>query len=144
MAKVRVYETTDHPVARQMLGYLLVRGGVHTLAYAKALEDLTGCDVKKMMPIPKINDADFKEAKPFVDRGLHARLYRFSPDDFKDIGAIWNGEHPYDGARLEVRDGLPEEQAGRMADPPEEPTISAPGFHPEELKEIAEKLLQHA
>lgn len=29
---------TDHPVAREMIGYLLVRGGVHILAYAKALE----------------------------------------------------------------------------------------------------------
>ena len=42
MAKIRVYETTDHPIARQMLGYLFVRGGVHALAYAKALEELTG------------------------------------------------------------------------------------------------------
>jgi Mn-containing catalase len=41
MAKIRVYETTDHPIARQMLGYLFVRGGVHALAYAKALEELT-------------------------------------------------------------------------------------------------------
>jgi Mn-containing catalase len=144
MGKIRVYETTDHPIARQMLGYLLVRGGVHMLAYAKALEDLTGCDVKKMMPIPNINDADFKEAKPFVDRGLHARLYRFSPDDFKDINAIWTGEHPFDGAPLEVRDGLPEEEAGRMADPQEEPAVFAPGVHPEELKEIADRLLRAA
>jgi Mn-containing catalase len=51
MAKIRVYETTDHPIARQMLGYLFVRGGVHALAYAKALEELTGADVKKMLPI---------------------------------------------------------------------------------------------
>jgi Mn-containing catalase len=113
------------------------------LAYAKALEDLTGCDVKKMMPIPNINDADFKEAKPFVDRGLHARLYRFSPDDFKDINAIWTGEHPFDGAPLEVRDGLPEE-GGQPADPAEEREVFAPGYHPEELKEIADQLLRAA
>jgi len=42
MAKIRVYETSDHPIARQMLRYLFVRGGVHALAYAKALEELTG------------------------------------------------------------------------------------------------------
>lgn len=140
MAKIRVYETTDHPVARQMLGYLLVRGGVHALAYAKALEEITGVDVKKMLPIPNLPDAAFKEAKPFVDRGLHARLYRFSPDDFKDIGAIWKGEHPYDNAPLEVRDGLPEEQGG-PANPPEEPAVFAPGYDTGELEEIAERLM---
>ena len=42
-------------------GYLFVRGGVHALAYAKALEELTGVDVKKMLPIPNLPDADFKE-----------------------------------------------------------------------------------
>jgi hypothetical protein len=26
---------TDRPIARQMLGYLFVRGGVHALAYAE-------------------------------------------------------------------------------------------------------------
>jgi Mn-containing catalase len=143
MAKIRVYETTDHPIARQMLGYLFVRGGVHALAYAKALEQLTGADVKKMLPIPNLPDADFKEARPFVDRGLHARLYRFSPDDFRDIGAVWEGEHPFDGTPLEVRDGLPEEDGG-PADPPEERAVFAPGYHPEELKEIADRLLSRA
>ena len=143
MAKIRVYETTDHPIARQMLGYLFVRGGVHALAYAKALEQLTGADVKKMLPLPNLPDADFEEARPFVDRGLHARLYRFSPDDFKDIAAVWNGEHPFDGTPLEVRDGLPEEDGG-PADPPEQRAVFAPGYHPEELKEIADRLLARA
>jgi Mn-containing catalase len=141
MAKIRVYETTNHPIARQMLGYLFVRGGVHALAYAKALEELTGANVTKLLPIPNLPDADFKEARPFVERGLHARLYRFSLEDFKDINAIWKGEHPYDGATLEVRDGLPEEQGG-PADPPEEPAVFAPGYHPEELKEMADQLLR--
>lgn len=143
MAKIRVYETTDHPIARQMLGYLFVRGGVHALAYAKALEQLTGVDMKKMLPIPNLPDADFKEAKPFIERGLHARLYRFSPDDFRDITAVWTGEHPFDGTPLEVRDGLPEEDGG-PANPPEERAVFAPGYHPEELKEIAERLLRRA
>ena len=143
MAKIRVYETTDHPVARQMLGYLFVRGGVHALAYAKALEEISGVDVKKLLPIPKIPDADFKEAKPFIDRGLHARLYRFSPEDFQDIAQVWHGEHPFDGTPLEVRDGLPEEDGG-PADPPEEKAVFSPGYAPEELAEIAQKLLSRA
>jgi Mn-containing catalase len=142
MAKIRVYEMTDHPVARQMLGYLFVRGGVHALAYAKALEELTGVDVKKMLPIPRIPDADFKEARPFTEKGLHGKLYRFSPEDFKDISAIWHGKHPLDGTALEVVDGLPE--GGQAADPPEERAVSAPGLNSEELQEIAQRLMQNA
>jgi Mn-containing catalase len=140
MAKIRVYEMTDHPIARRMLGYLFVRGGVHALAYGKALEQLTGADVTKMLPMPNLPDADFAETQEYIERGLHARLYRFSPDDFKDITAVWQGEHPFDGEPLEVVDGLPEESGG-PADPPEERAVFAPGYHPEELKEIAERLL---
>jgi Mn-containing catalase len=141
MAKIRVYEMTDHPIARQMLGYLFVRGGVHALAYAKALEALTGVDVKKMLPIPRIPDIEFKEAKPFIERGFHRRLYRFSLEDFRDITRIWTGEHPADGQPLEVLDGLPE-HAGGPANPPEEPAVFAPGYDLEELKQIAEWLLK--
>ena len=138
--KLRVYEMTDHPIARQMLGYLFVRGGVHALAYAKALEELTGVDVKKMLPIPAIPDADFAEARKFTDTGMHAKLYRFSEKDFDGIRAIWTGEHPVDGTPLEVIDGLPE-SAGGPADPPESPAVSSPGLHPDELAEVVQKLM---
>src|SRR5215207_8085720 len=141
MAKIRVYEMTDHPVARQMLGYLFVRGGVHALAYAKALEELTGVDVKKMLPIPAIPDADFKEAQPFTEKRLYGKLYRFSPDDFKDISTIWQGEHPIDGTPLEVVDELPE--GGPAAYPPEERAVSAPGLNPEDLQEMAQRLMRN-
>jgi Mn-containing catalase len=141
MAKIRVYEMTDHPVARQMLGYLFVRGGVHALAYAKALEELTGVDVKKMLPIPAVPDSAFKEAQPYTNQGLHGKLYRFSPDDFKDISAIWKGEHPIDGTPLEVEDGPPE--GADPADPPEETVVSAPGLNSDELQEIAQRLMKN-
>jgi Mn-containing catalase len=140
MAKIRVYETTDHPIARQMLGYLFVRGGVHALAYAKALEELTGVDVKRMLPIPNIPDADFKEARRFTDQGMHGKLYRFSETDFEGIRQLWTGTHPLDGTPLEVIDGLPE-TAGGMADPPESPAVSSPGLHPGELAEVVQKLV---
>ncbi|HEY6594617.1 MAG TPA: manganese catalase family protein, partial [Asanoa sp.] len=42
--KLKVYETVDHPAARALTAYLLVRGGVHQVAYARALELLTGAD----------------------------------------------------------------------------------------------------
>ena len=37
--KARVYEMTDDPTRGPWWGYLLVRGGVHIVAYAKALEN---------------------------------------------------------------------------------------------------------
>ena len=49
-------EMTDNPAARMMLGYLFVRGGVHALAYAKALEILTGVKMSEMLPIPNIGN----------------------------------------------------------------------------------------
>lgn len=50
--KLKVYEMVDHPVARALTGYLLVRGGVHQIAYARAVEKLTGADLSKMFPTP--------------------------------------------------------------------------------------------
>ena len=141
MAKIRVYETTDHPIARQMLGYLFVRGGVHALAYAKALEELTGVDVKKMLPIPNIHDADFKEARQFTDKGMHGKLYRFSETDFEGIRQVWTGTHPLDGTPLQVIDGLPETAAPAPSDLPEEPAVSSPGLHPGEIAEVVQRLM---
>jgi Mn-containing catalase len=141
MAKIRVYETTNHPIARRMLGYLFVRGGVHALAYAKALEELTGVDVKKMLPIPNIPDADFKEAREFTDKGMHSKLYRFSETDFEGIRQVWTGTHPLDGTPLQVIDGLPETAAPAPADLPEEPAVSSPGLHPGEIAEVVQKMM---
>jgi Mn-containing catalase len=122
--KIRVYEMVDDPVARQMVGYLLVRGGVHIVAYAKALEVLTGADVGKLLPIPDISNRKFPEARVHEERGLHRKLFRFSQDDYTEMGSIWKGAHPEDGTALEVVDGIPE-----GAPPPElddEPQLTSP------------------
>ena len=50
--KLKVYEMVDHPAARALTGYLLVRGGVHQVAYARALENLTGAQMMKLFPSP--------------------------------------------------------------------------------------------
>ena len=50
--KLLAYEMSTNPVAKALCGYLLIRGGVHQLAYAKALEKLTGSNVEKMLPLP--------------------------------------------------------------------------------------------
>ena len=77
--KLKVYEMVDHPVARALTGYLLVRGGVHQVAYARAIENLTGADLTKLFPSPRIPTEKIPECKPHIKRGDHLRLYRFSP-----------------------------------------------------------------
>lgn len=139
--KLRVYEMTKHPVARRMLGYLLVRGGVHALAYAKALETLTGVEMAKMLPIPNIDNSKFPEARDFIDKGFDRKLYRFSPDDYKAMAAIWRGPAPGGNGELEVVDGPPE--GGPLADLPEAPEAFVPDYEPEEIYEIARKLMQN-
>ncbi len=138
--KLRVYEMTKDPCAREMLGYLFVRGGVHALAYAKALEQLTGVQMSKMLPIPRIENKTFPEAQKFEAQGSHRRLYRFSPSDYKEAGLVWQGTHPDDGQPLEFIDGPPD-----GAKLPELANISeafAPEYKAEEIFEIAQKLYQ--
>lgn len=89
-----VYEMTRDPTARAMVGFLLVRGGVHIVAYAKALEKLTGADVGKLLPIPDVSNKLFPEARKHEEKGLYRVLFRFSPEDYTRVGEIWNGPHP--------------------------------------------------
>jgi len=137
--KIRVYEMTDHAIARQMLGYLFVRGGVHALAYAKALEELTGATVWKLLNIPNVPNSHFPETKQWEDRGLHRTLYRFSETDFHNLGAVWNGTHPEDGQEVTVEQGPP--AGGQPADFPEAPEHFVPGYDVGELAEIAKRIM---
>jgi Mn-containing catalase len=136
--KMRVYEMVDDPAARAAVGYLLVRGGVHVVAYAKALETLTGADLHKLFPIPDLSNKAFPEAKKLEDQGLHQIMFRFSPNDYGQMGAIWQGKHPEDGSELRVEDTIPE-----GFDPPElpeEPQLNAPGIDPEFLAAAAKRV----
>jgi Mn-containing catalase len=136
--KMRVYEMTDHPIARMMIGYLLVRGGVHQVAYAKALEEVTGVKVQNMLNIPRISNSKFPETRQWEERGLHRVLYRFSPDDYRDIDKVWKGEHPEDGEQVEVIDGPPE--GAPRPDFPAQPGIGVPGYDVGEIAEIAVRM----
>ena len=100
--KLKVYEMVEHPAARALTGYLLVRGGVHQVAYARAIENLTGADLMKMFPSPRIPTEKIPECKPHIKRGEHLRLYRFSPSDYLELAAVFNGPHPETGEELEV------------------------------------------
>jgi len=136
--KMRVYEMVDDPAARAAVGYLLVRGGVHVVAYAKALETLTGADLGKLFPIPDLSNKAFPEAKKLEDQGLHQIMFRFSPNDYGRIGEIWKGSHPEDGSQLRVEDTIPE-----GFDPPElpeEPQLNAPGIDPDFLAAAAKRV----
>jgi len=147
--KLRVYEMTDNPAARTMLGYLFVRGGVHALAYAKALESLTGVEMSKMLPIPNIGNAVFPEARRFMEQGSHLKLYRFSPEDYREAGSIWSGTAPKayveglgGGDQLEFVDAPP--SGGDLAHLAGIASSFAPNYAPEEIFEIATKLYQKA
>ena len=139
--KIRVYEMVDDPVARHVVGYLLVRGGVHIVAYAKALEALTGVEVGKLLPIPDISNKKLPDAKVHEDRGLHRILYRFSPSDYQQISQIWTGTHPEDGSPLEVVQGPPE--GATPPDLEEEPQLTSPlgtDIDPAMFADVAKKL----
>lgn len=141
--KLRVYEAVDHPAARALTGYLLVRGGVHQVAYARALEHLTGADLSKLFPSPQIPTDKIPECRPHIENGDHARLYRFSPSDYNELSAVFNGDHPETGDPLEVVDDDPETRP-KPADLPAQPAVFAPGWAPEDIEEIAQGLREKA
>ena len=140
--KLKVYEMVDHPAARALTGYLLVRGGVHQVAYARAVENLTGADLMKLFPSPRIPTDKIPECQPHIERGEHTKLYRFSPSDYLELAAVFNGVHPETGEELEVVDDAPEGFA--PFDLPAQEGVFAPDYAPEEIAEIARKLREAA
>ena len=134
--KLKVYEMVDHPAARALTGYLLVRGGVHQVAYARALENLTGVDMMKLFPSPRIPTDKIPECQPHIKRGEHLKLYRFSPSDFQEIKAVFNGPHPETGEDLFVAEETHPEGAPGY-DLPAQEAVFAPGPDPEMLAEVS-------
>ena len=118
-----------------------MRGGVHILAYAKALEKISGVNVGKLLPIPDISNKRFPEARKHEERGMHQVLFRWSMEDFRQIEQIWNGDHPEDGLPLVVEDGIPEGVPTPDLDP--EPQLTAPlgpDVDGEVFKDVAERM----
>jgi Mn-containing catalase len=136
--KLKVWEMVEHPAARALTGYLLVRGGVHQVAYARAVERLTGADLMKLFPAPRIPTDKIPECKPHLERGEHLRLYRFSPKDYLELAAVFNGPHPETDEELVVIDDAPEGVPAH--DLPSQTAVFAPDYAPEEIAEIAAKL----
>ena len=140
--KLKVYEMCDHPAARALTGYLLVRGGVHQVAYARALELLTGADLAKAFPMPRIPTDKIPECRPHIERGSHLTLYRFSPDDYEEVVAFFKGAHPETGEQLRVAHPAPE--GFPWPEFPAEDDVFAPDYAPDEIAEIALRLRQDA
>ena len=80
--------------------------------------------------------------QPHIKRGEHLKLYRFSPEDFQEVGAVFNGPHPETGEELVVADEPPEGVPAH--DLPAQPAVFAPDYAPEEIAEIAQKLRKQA
>jgi Mn-containing catalase len=89
-------------------------------------------------PKELISNKQFPEARKLEDQGLHQVLFRWSPDDFRSIGEIWNGSHPEDGKPLRVEDGIPAGHTPPSLD--EEPQLTAPGVDMGMMAEMAKKL----
>jgi len=140
--KLRVYETLTDPTGREVCGYLLVRGSVHAHAYALALKKLTGVEIEKMLPTPNIVLDKIPECQKYLQEGSHRRLYRFSPDDYKEAAGVWSNDEvalPGDPpGNLEVVDGLPE--GGKIPELDGNYGAFAPNYAPQEIFEIASKL----
>lgn len=139
--KMRVYEMTTNPVAREMIGYLLVRGGTHIIAYAKALEVATGVEVGKMLPIPSLDNNKFDHAKKFMNQGLSNVLYTWGESDYRDISMIWKGQNPETGEQLHVIDGMPE--GAPVPDFEEKPEQFAPGIDMDDYERILKRLMSN-
>lgn len=138
--KMRVYEMTNHETAREMIGYLLVRGGTHVLAYAKAIEMATGVDITKMLPIPNLDNRAFDHARKYEDQGLGNILFTWNDEgQYKDIKSIWKGDNPSNGQPLVVQEGIP--KGGKIPDLEDLPEEFAPGIGPDEYQQIAKRLM---
>jgi Mn-containing catalase len=74
--------------------------------------------------------------------GRHLKLYRFSPNDYRETVAVFNGPHPETGEALAVVDNAPE--GALPNDLPPQPAVFAPDYSPEEIAEIAQKLRKAA
>ena len=91
---------------------------------------------------PASGTTKIPECQPHIKKGEHLKLYRFSPDDYREIVAVFNGKHPETGEDLVVVDEAPE--GFPPNDLPPQDDVFAPDYAPEEIAEIAQKLRKAA
>jgi Mn-containing catalase len=110
---------------------------------ASLVQELLGAKFGEMSTFMNYTYQSFNfatgRARGRIKRGEHLKLYRWSPDDFHELAAVFNGPHPETGEELEVAEELHPE--GALAyDLPPQPAVLAPGPEPGEIEEIAQKL----
>jgi Mn-containing catalase len=139
--KLKVYETTSDPTVRELCGFLLVRGSTHVIAYAKALETLSGgVEVTKLFPVPELSTNAFPEARKYIEQGLYNTMYSFSKEDISKVGEIWKGKHP-DGAPDLVVTNDPIPTTAPLPDLHAEPQVGAPSpLEPGLIQEAAQRI----
>ena len=140
--KLKVYEMVEHPAARALTGYLLVRGGVHQVAYARAIEHLTGASLMKMFPTPRIA-TDKIRSRGRTSKRASTQALPVLPGGLPGGRGVWNGEHPETGDELVVAD-VPHPVGAPAHDLPPQPAVFAPDYAFEEIAEIAQKLRKQA
>jgi hypothetical protein len=88
--------------------------------------------------MPRIPTDKIPECRPHLERGSHLTLYRFTPNDYKEVVAVFKGTHPETGQELRVEHPAPEGFA--WPEPSAETDVFAPDYAPGEIAEIAQKL----
>lgn len=138
--KMKVYETTSDPTVRELTAFLLVRGSTHVIAYAKALESLSGVEVTKLFPIPELSNDAFPETRKYIEQGLYNTMYSFSREDISAVAGIWKGAHP-DGAPDLVVTNDPIPTIADLPKFPAEPQVAAPSaLEPGLVQEMARRV----
>ena len=86
-----------------------------------------------------MNNKKFPEAAKHEEKGLHTIMFRWSPEDYRELNKIWNGPHPEDGQELVVEDDIPE--GAPWPEFTEEPQLVSPGsIDPEMIHWYSEAL----
>ena len=120
----------------------LLAGGTGGAKLAAGMQEEIGADLSKLFPTPRIPTDKIPECKPHIARGDHLRLYRYSPSDYQELAAVFNGASPETGEDLVVIEEPPE--GAPANDLPAQPAVFAPDYAPEEIAEIAQKLRKQA
>jgi Mn-containing catalase len=97
----------------------------------------------KLFPSPRIPTDKIPECRPHLEKGLHRILFRFSPEDFQEVKAVFNGPHPETGEDLVVAEA-PMPEGAPAFDLPAQEQVFAPGVDVEEIAEIAQRLREQA
>ena len=136
-SKLKVYELVDHPAARPLTGYLLVRGGVAPGRLRPAVENLTGADLIEAVPLAADPDRqDPASRPPHIERGEHTKLYRFSPSDYHELRRGVQQRAP--ARRVDELVVVEEAPEGLPFDLPyPEAGVVAPGYAREEIAETS-------